>query len=284
MDILPEPSGQGEVLWLEPYPDVLLDQLPADAPDPHVRYESRESVSLAFVRAVQLLPARQRAVLILRDVLGFHAAEVASMLDSSEESVTSALKRARATLDRRLDGDADRDPPPPPDSAAERELVEAFTSAFIAGDVDGLVALLSDDVRIAMPPLPLEYDGRDLAARLPGERIRRPSRPALPDGADEGERPARPRRLRDRSRRQRLPLDGRPRPRPQRRPDQRSHPLRKHPAAVTSACHGRSATSRTLFAFAVPDYRESIQRSSRRASRVMRLGSRKVLVRRETPW
>jgi RNA polymerase sigma-70 factor (TIGR02960 family) len=166
VDILPEPSGQGEVLWLEPYPDVLLDQLPADTPDPQARYESRESISLAFVRAVQLLPARQRAVLILRDVLGFHAAEVASMLDSSEESVTSALKRARATLDWRLDSEADRDPPPPPDSAAEPELVEAFTSAFVAGDVDALVALLSDDVQIAMPPLPLEYEGRDLAARF----------------------------------------------------------------------------------------------------------------------
>ena len=166
VDILPEPSGQGEVLWLEPYPDVLLDQLPADAPDPQARYESRETISLAFVRAVQLLPARQRAVLILRDVLGFHAAEVASMVDSTEESVTSALKRARATLDRRFDDGADRDPPPTAGSAAERELVEAFTRAFVAGDVDGLVTLLSDDVRIAMPPLPLEYEGRDMAVRF----------------------------------------------------------------------------------------------------------------------
>jgi RNA polymerase sigma-70 factor (TIGR02960 family) len=160
--VLPEPSGQGEVLWLEPYPDVLLDQLPHDAPGPEARYESRESISLAFVRAVQLLPARQRAALILRDVLGFRAAEVAAMLDSSEESVTSALKRARATLDRRLE----REPPPAPGSAAERELVEAFTHAFVAGDVDALVELLTDDVRIAMPPLPLTYDGRDLAARF----------------------------------------------------------------------------------------------------------------------
>jgi RNA polymerase sigma-70 factor (ECF subfamily) len=154
------------VLWLEPYPDVLLDQLPDDAPGPHARYESRESISLAFVRAVQLLPARQRAVLILRDVLGFHAAEVASMLDSSEESVTSALKRARATLDQRLGDEPDRTPPPPPDSGAERALVEAVTQAFVAADVDALVALLSDDVRFAMPPLPLEYEGRDLAARF----------------------------------------------------------------------------------------------------------------------
>jgi RNA polymerase sigma-70 factor (ECF subfamily) len=166
MAVLPEPSGQGEVLWLEPYPDVLLDQLADDALGPHARYESRESISLAFVHAVQLLPARQRAVLILRDVLGFHAAEVASMLGASEESVTSALKRARATLDRRLEDEAQRDPPPAPDSDTERQLVEAFTQAFIAADVDALVALLTDDVRLAMPPLPLEYDGRDLAGRF----------------------------------------------------------------------------------------------------------------------
>jgi len=164
--VLPEPSGQGEVLWLEPYPDVLLDELADDAPGPDARYEARESIALAFVRTVQLLPPRQRAVLILRDVLGFHAAEVAAMLDSSEESVTSALKRARATLDQRLEGDAKRDPPPPPHSAAERKLVEAVTHAFVTADVDALVALLSDDVRFAMPPLPLEYEGRDLAARF----------------------------------------------------------------------------------------------------------------------
>src|SRR5262249_57764175 len=126
------------------------------------RYEARESISLAFVRAVQLLPARQRAVLILRDVLGFHAAEVAAMLNSSPESVTSALKRARATLDRRLEHDADRDPPPPPRSDAERKLVEAVTHAFVTADVDAPVALLSDDVPFAMPPLPLHYPGPHL--------------------------------------------------------------------------------------------------------------------------
>ena len=165
VSVLPDPSGYGEVLWLEPYPDVLLDELSDTAPDPQARYESRESISLAFVHAVQLLPARQRAVLILRDVLGFHAAEVASMLDSSEESVTSALKRARATLDQRLE-DGDREPPPPPGSDAERELVEAFTQAFVAAEVDTLVTLLSDDVKIAMPPLPLEYVGRELVTRF----------------------------------------------------------------------------------------------------------------------
>jgi RNA polymerase sigma-70 factor (ECF subfamily) len=160
---LPEPSGQGEVPWLEPYPDILLDGTAGSPQGPEARYESTESISLAFIIALQLLPPRQRAVLILRDVLGFHAAEVATMLDSTVESVTSALKRARATLQRRdrIEGTA-----PPANSPEEVEIVARLTRAYQTGDVDGVVALLTDDVRIAMPPLPLEYEGRDLAARF----------------------------------------------------------------------------------------------------------------------
>ncbi|NKQ58627.1 sigma-70 family RNA polymerase sigma factor [Amycolatopsis sp. K13G38] len=162
---LPEPTRLGEVTWLEPYPDAWLPGGGADtAPGPAARYEAKETISLAFVTAIQLLPARQRAVLILRDVLDFPAAEVARLLDTTEQSVTSALKRARATL--RNNSPADRTPPPAPDSAAERELVGRFTTALESGDVDGLVSLLADDVRLAMPPMPLEYQGRDLAARF----------------------------------------------------------------------------------------------------------------------
>lgn len=161
---LPEPSRLGEVLWLEPYPDVLLEGLSASSPGPEARYEARESISLAFVRALQLLPPRQRAVLILRDVLGFHTGEVAQILESSEESVSSALKRARATVERQLP--PDREPPPPPHSAVEQELVEQFTRAFESSDVDSIVSLLTEDVRLAMPPVPLEYHGRDLAAQF----------------------------------------------------------------------------------------------------------------------
>src|ERR671930_1480866 len=117
---LPEPTRLSEVVWLEPYPDVLLDGLTDSPPGPEARYEAREAISLAFVTALQLLPPRQRAVLILRDVLGYHAPEVAAMLDTSEASVTSALKRARQTLEWRLPKD---EPPPQPNSRTEHELV-----------------------------------------------------------------------------------------------------------------------------------------------------------------
>lgn len=163
---LPEPTRLGEVLWLEPYPDLLLDQLIDTAPGPEARFEAREAVSLAFITALQLLPPRQRAVLILRDVLGFHAREVAQVLDSTEESVTSALKRARAALQHRLPGPGQREQPPMPGSATERELVERFTRAFEAKDVHSIVALLTDDVWLTMPPIPLQWQGRDLADRF----------------------------------------------------------------------------------------------------------------------
>jgi RNA polymerase sigma-70 factor (ECF subfamily) len=162
---LPPPTREGEVTWLEPYPDVLLEGLADSAPGPEARYEAREAISLAFVTALQLLPPRQRAVLILRDVLGYPAREAASVMSTSEESVTSALKRARATLQHRMPSRQGA-PPPPPGSASERELIGRLTRAFEAGDVDGVVALLTEDVWLAMPPVPLEYQGRALAARF----------------------------------------------------------------------------------------------------------------------
>src|SRR6266567_6045207 len=97
----PKPSSLGEVPWLQPYPDVLLDGLPDGDPGPEARYEAREAISLAFITAVQLLPPNQRAVLILRDVLGFAAGEAARILGSTDESVTSALKRARTAMRNR---------------------------------------------------------------------------------------------------------------------------------------------------------------------------------------
>jgi RNA polymerase sigma-70 factor (TIGR02960 family) len=161
----PEPTRLGEVVWLEPYPDALLDGA-IDVPiGPEARYEQTESISLAFVTALQVLPPRQLAVLILRDVLGFHAGEVADMLDSTVESVNSALKRARASVHRRP-ATVDREPPPASESPVEDAIVAAFVRAWESADLDALVALLTDDVFISMPPMPFEYEGRDLVGRF----------------------------------------------------------------------------------------------------------------------
>jgi RNA polymerase sigma-70 factor (ECF subfamily) len=126
---------------------------------PEARYEQTESISLAFVTALQALPPRQLAVLVLRDVLGFHASEVAEMLDATVESVNSALKRARAAMEHE-----EREPPPAPGSSAENALVARFVDAYEAADLDALVALLTDDVFVSMPPMPFEYVGREAVA------------------------------------------------------------------------------------------------------------------------
>jgi len=158
----PEPTGHGEVVWLEPYPDALL-QGAGDMPvAPEAHYEQAETISLAFVTALQVLPARQRAVLILRDVLGYRANEVTDMLGWTLDSVTSTLKRARAGLRR----PGDREAPPDPASPAEQTLVDKFVRTYQAGDIDGLVALLTDDILLSMPPIPLEFQGRDVVARF----------------------------------------------------------------------------------------------------------------------
>jgi RNA polymerase sigma-70 factor (TIGR02960 family) len=162
----PEPTRLGEVTWLEPYPDALPESGTGVLPGPEARYEQTESVSLAFVTALQALPPRQVAVLILRDVLGFHASEVAGMLDATVESVNSALKRARATLQRRQPSADGREPPPAPGSPAEDAIVAEFVRAWQAADLGALVALLTDDVFISMPPMPFEYEGRDLVGRF----------------------------------------------------------------------------------------------------------------------
>jgi RNA polymerase sigma-70 factor (TIGR02960 family) len=162
----PEPTRLGEVVWLEPYPDTLLEGATLAPLGPEARYEQTESISLAFVTALQVLPPRQLAVLILRDVLGFHANEVADMLDSSVESVKSALKRARASLQDRQPTTDGREPPPAADSPSEDAIVAKFVRAWESADIDALVALLTDDVFMSMPPMPLEYEGRDIVARF----------------------------------------------------------------------------------------------------------------------
>ncbi len=164
---LPEPSDVSDAPpWLDPYPDVLLDNLIDQAPGPETRYETTEAISLAFITALQLLPPRQRAVLVLRDVLGYHAGEVARMLDATQESVQSALKRARATLDHYLADTGTGMPARQPDATTERHLVAQLTDALEQADIQALVRLLADDVRVSMPPAMLEYRGIDVARRF----------------------------------------------------------------------------------------------------------------------
>jgi RNA polymerase sigma-70 factor (TIGR02960 family) len=149
----PKATRASEVVWLEPYPDVLLDGLPDDNPGPDARYETRESVSLAFVTVLQLLPPRQRVALVLRDVLGYRASEVAEIIGATEASVEGALKRARASLHHRFTDTENREPAP------------AANSAFETGDVEALVALLIEEVSVTMPPSPLSCEGRESAER-----------------------------------------------------------------------------------------------------------------------
>jgi RNA polymerase sigma-70 factor (TIGR02960 family) len=171
---LPGPTRAGEVLWLEPYPDVLLDGLTDESPGPDARYETRESVSLAFITVLQLLPPRQRVALVLRDVLGYRASEAAEMIEATEASVESALKRARAALHDRLDDNKDREPPPAPNSVAEQDIVARVTAAFETGNVDELLVLLTEDVSVTMPPIPGELEGREDAGRYFGKTLLAP--------------------------------------------------------------------------------------------------------------
>lgn len=173
----PAPTRLGEVTWLDPYPDVWLDELADSGPGPEAQAVTREAISLAFVTALQLLPPRQRAVLVLREALQFSAREVAAMLGTTEQSVTSALKRARATMAREMpveDGSV-----LPAGSPAEQQLLGQLVAAFEAADATGIVALMTDDVWVRMPPAPLEYQGHELAREFfasvafrPGQRYR----------------------------------------------------------------------------------------------------------------
>jgi RNA polymerase sigma-70 factor (ECF subfamily) len=156
---LPEPTRWTEPVWLQPYPDRLIDGVPDDAPGPEARYETKEAITLAFVVGLQHLPPQQRAVLVLRDVLGYRAAEVAEMLETSDASVNSLLSRARAAFATRLPA-AGRDRAPLPSSRVERDVVGRFAESVEAGDVDGMVALLTDDAWLTMPPLPHAYQGQ----------------------------------------------------------------------------------------------------------------------------
>jgi RNA polymerase sigma-70 factor (ECF subfamily) len=166
---MPAPTRWAEPVWLQPYPDVLLEGLPDTSPGPEARYEAREAIELAFIVGLQHLPPRQRAALVLRDVLGFQTSEVASILDTSEASVKGALQRARATLDAHGATDA-RERAPIAGSPEERALVGRFADAVQSGDVDALVSLLTDDAWVTMPPAPHQYQGQAAIATFLNNR------------------------------------------------------------------------------------------------------------------
>lgn len=158
----PEPGRLGEVLWLEPYPDAAIAEVADPMAGPEARYEQREIISLAFITALQLLPPRQRAALILTDVLDFSARDVADMLDTTEQAIYGAVKRARTTLARQL---PKAEPPPLPNSLHEKKVLDRLVRAWEECDTNALVALLTDDAWLRMPPNPLEYRGKGTVKR-----------------------------------------------------------------------------------------------------------------------
>jgi RNA polymerase sigma-70 factor (TIGR02960 family) len=173
MTELPEPTRWSEPVWLQPYPDILLEGIPDEAPGPEARYETKEAIALAFIAGLQHLPPQQRAVLVLRDVLGYRAGEAAEILDTSEAAVNNLLRRARAAFESRLPATG-RERAPLPDSKLEREIVSRFAEAVENGEIEGMVALLTDDAWVTMPPLPHAYQGHAaIEAFLHGSAERR---------------------------------------------------------------------------------------------------------------
>ncbi|GAB1515927.1 RNA polymerase subunit sigma-70 [Actinophytocola sp. KF-1] len=163
--VRPRPATGGEVRWLQPYPDRLLDELPArDADAPETVAVARETIELAYLVAVQHLAPRPRAVLILRDVLGWPAKDVAELLGDSVNSVNSALQRARAGMREHLPAQR-QDWAGGEEDAGTRDLVRRYTDASVATDIPVLAAMLRDDVRSSMPPTPGLYVGRDAVVR-----------------------------------------------------------------------------------------------------------------------
>jgi RNA polymerase sigma-70 factor (TIGR02960 family) len=165
----PPPTRHSEPLWLQPYPDTLLEGLPDSAPGPAARYETKEATALAFIAGLQRLPPLQRTALVLRDVLGFSAGESALILETTAASVKGALQRARSALAERP---IDSSRAPVADSPPERELVGRFADAVESGDTAAVVALLADDAWVTMPPYPFEYQGKAAITLFMEDRAR----------------------------------------------------------------------------------------------------------------
>ena len=243
----PEPTRYGEVPWLEPYPDVLLEGIVDGTAGPEARYETREAVTLAFLTALHRLPPRQRAVLVLRDVLGFSAIEVAAMLDTTPTSVNSALIRARATIEER--GPQPRDRAPLPRSAQEHELVARFADAFERGDVEPIVALPAEGAWWTMPPEPYGYQGHDAIKQFIADTFARRGQPPPPH-SDAGQLTTRVRPLRQRPTHRRRPRALAARADTRRRPHLAHHPLRldRRPTALRTAPNDSVVATRSALA------------------------------------
>jgi len=155
---MPDGTPPNDIVWLEPYPDSNIEGVADDAPNPEARYAAREAVQLAFVAAIQELPPRQRATLLLCDVLGWTSAESAKLLGGTTASINSALQRARETLTRRNAAGASVDEPLP--DHKRQELLSRYLSAWETHDVDGFVTLLKEDATFTMPPWLQWYVGR----------------------------------------------------------------------------------------------------------------------------
>jgi RNA polymerase sigma-70 factor (TIGR02960 family) len=184
MTQVPDPTRWSEPVWVEPYPDVLLEGIPDETPGPEARYETKEAIALAFIVGLQHLPPQQRAVLVLRDVLGYRAGEVAEMLETSEASVNSLLRRARAAFESRLPATG-RERAPLPNSKLERDILGRFADTVENGDIDRMVALLTDDAWLTMPPEPYEYQGpAAIGVFLSGREVARGAMRLLPTRAN----------------------------------------------------------------------------------------------------
>ena len=157
-------TAPSEIPWLQPYPDRLLDRATQSEDQPDALVVARETIELAFLAVIQLLPANQRAVLILRDVLGWSASETAELLDTSVASANSALQRARATIQQHRPARPDDWAPGTPPSADEQLLLRRYMQAHDRADAGAVVTLLREDVRFTMPPQPTLYEGRDAVA------------------------------------------------------------------------------------------------------------------------
>jgi len=163
---LPSLGSFRDVPWLQPYPDRLLAEIAPVEDEPDAALVAREAIELTFIAVIQLLPPRQRAVLILRDVLDWPAGRVAELLEIGGAAVNSALQRARATLREQLPPGRREDWASPQVSASERELLAGFIDTHERGDTEGALALIADDIRVTMPPHPWLYEGREAMATL----------------------------------------------------------------------------------------------------------------------